>query len=100
MTLKDKSGAIYFAIAILVVIGIYSFFGKESWIGFYYPDRYNLTQYIQSSELQSLEECRAWVNVSQVPIHNPSGEGYDYECGKNCRLDENFDGYICKETVR
>jgi hypothetical protein len=88
-----------FLIIILIFVGAYFlFFKSETWLGFYYPDGNNLTNHIQSPELKSLEECRTWVD-SQVPIHNPSGSGYDYECGKNCKLDKNYGLYVCKETL-
>ena len=86
-------------IIIITVVSAYFLFSSlrgESWIGFYYPDSFDLTDYVQSPELESIEECRFWVD-SQINIHNPDGSGYDYECGKNCR----FDGvYICEATIR
>ena len=94
---KKSTGSIILIITIFV--GAYFlFFNNETWLGFYYPDENNLANHIQSSELKSLEECRAWVN-SQVPIHNPSGSGYDYECGKNCKFDKDYELYVCKETL-
>lgn len=86
-------------IVVLLLIGIYLiFFNNETWIGFYYPDEDNLTRHIQSPELNSLKECRAWMD-SQILIYNPSGYGYDYECGKNCKFNKNYGLYICKETL-
>ncbi len=85
---------------ILVLAGAYFlFFNTETWIGFYYPDKNNLTEHVQSPELKSLEECRSWVKFTQIPLHNPSGSGYDYECGKNCRFDNGSGFYICQETL-
>lgn len=72
---------------------------SDKWIGFYYPDQYNLSKDVQSPELNSYEECVNWVN-SQINLYNPSGDGYDYECGKNCRFDSNYSLYICKETIK
>jgi len=93
---KNISGII---VVILIVAGIWFFWGgKETWLGFYYPDENNLTNHIQSPELKSLEECRAWVDF-QVPIHNPSGSGYDYECGRKCKFDKDYGLYVCKETL-
>lgn len=95
----ERKSATSIVLIIIVLVGVYwFFFNNETWLGFYYPDENNLTKYIQSSELKSLEECRAWVD-SQIPIHNPSGSGYDYECGKNCRFDKNYRLYVCKETL-
>jgi len=94
---KKSTTSIILIIAILV--GVYFlFFNNEIWLGFYYPNENNLTEHIQSAELKSLEECRVWVDT-QVPIHNPSGVGYDYECGKNCKFDKGYGLYVCKETL-
>ena len=84
---------------LIFAVAYFLFSNNKTWIGFYYPDENNLTEHIQSSDLKSLEECRAWVN-SQVPIHNPSGSGYDYECGKNCNFDKGYGLYICKKTLK
>tara|TARA_Y100000310_G_scaffold336457_1_gene421045 strand:+ start:3375 stop:3668 length:294 start_codon:yes stop_codon:yes gene_type:complete len=84
---------------VVVLLGAYFlFFNNETWLGFYYPDEDNLTNHTQSPELKSLEECHVWVN-SQVQIHDPSGSGYDYECGKNCKFDKDYGLYVCKETL-
>lgn len=84
---------------IVLLVLYFCFFKKETWVGFYYPDVSDLTKSIQSPTFKSLDECRVWVN-SQVHLYNPSGEGYDYECGKNCRFDKDYQVYICKETIR
>ena len=53
---------------------------------------------IQSEDtFDTLEACRDWVD-EQVSIHNPSGIGYDYECGKNCDT-SGGKSYICEETL-
>ncbi|MFA7654334.1 MAG: hypothetical protein WCX97_04885 [Candidatus Magasanikbacteria bacterium] len=71
----------------------------ERWQGYYYPNEDNLAYNLQSPEFKSLEECRFWVN-SQVAIYNPAGYGYDYECGKNCKFNKDFEAYVCKETIK
>jgi len=73
---------------------------NQTWIGFYYPDANDLTIYRESSPLSNLEECRDWVDGYQQEL-NPTGErDDDYECGRGCQKDREFDGYVCKETVR
>jgi len=97
--IEEKRNISLIAVMVLILVdGYFLFFNNETWIGFYYPNENNLTKHIQSPELGSLEECRAWVN-SQVPIYNPSGYGYDYECDENCKLDKNYGLYVCKETL-
>ena len=97
--MKVKNSAILVVVIILLIGAYLVLFGKETWLGFYYPNSGNLYKYIQSSNFDSLDECRSWVN-SQVTIYNPSGSGYDYECGKNCKFDKNAEIYVCKETVK
>jgi len=91
-------------LALIIFICLYFFFvyEKEKWIGFYYPNENDLTNHFQSPEYKSIDQCRNWIN-GQVSIHNPSGLGYDYECGKNCKVypgSESDPLYICKETIR
>lgn len=83
---------------IIIAYGINLVFKKDVFIGFYYPDKDNLIKDIQSEDtFDTLEACRDWVD-EQVSIHNPSGIGYDYECGKNCDT-SGGKSYICEETL-
>ncbi len=73
--------------------------GSETWLGFYYPDSGDLTVYQTSGELESLDECRDWVD-EQNSYYNPYGtRNYDYECGSNCQYNSDYDMYSCDETV-
>jgi hypothetical protein len=73
--------------------------GKDSYVGFYYPNGNNLYHDIMSqSHFDSLNECRGWVN-QQKAIHNPDRSTYDdYECGLNCDL-SNGKPYLCEKTL-
>lgn len=83
---------------ILIAYGITLVFRKDIFIGFYYPDKENLANDIQSEDtFTSLEACRDWID-EQVSIHNPDNKNYDYECGKNCDL-SGGKPYICEETL-
>jgi len=104
MTKKKEEGKGFNSVGIIVFVVIiivaFSFFTKnDTWKGSYYPDAGNLTYDIESPVYESLEECRSWVN-RQVAIYNPDGYGYDYECGKNCKLKAGFSVLVCEETVR
>lgn len=87
-------------IIILLVCGASTIFKKDSYIGFYYPDTSNLFNDIQSDgSFGSLDQCRAWVN-EQKSIHNSDGtKKDDYECGKNCNLQNEKKPYVCEETL-
>jgi hypothetical protein len=71
----------------------------SEWTGYYYPNKNNLSRSIESPTFKSLDECRRWVN-SQIYTYNPSGENYDYECGKNCKYNSDYGVNVCAETRR
>ena len=87
-------------VAIVIIWGLGTLLKKDTYIGFYYPDANNLSNDIQSNGLfGSLDECRAWVN-EQKSVHNSDGTRQDdYECGKNCNLQNGQKPYICEETL-
>ncbi len=97
-----KTNKIILTIVILIIIvwAVSSFFKKDAYIGFYYPDASNLFNDIQSeNSFDSLDACRAWVN-NQKSIYNPNNAKQDdYECGKNCNLQNGQKPYICEETL-
>jgi hypothetical protein len=86
-------------IASVFILGwIFNIFNQK-WTGFYYPNEGDLITHVKSSELNSIDACREWVN-GMANKYNPDGYGYDYECGKNCKLSETGSGlFICDETI-
>jgi len=100
----EKPSGLVFIGVVVVIIGFLftnilpSYFKKDTYIGFYYPDASNLTNNIQSnSTFNSLEACRVWID-KQILIYNLDDLNYDYECGKNCDL-SGGKPYICEETL-
>lgn len=86
-------------IVVLAVWGASVLLGGDEYVGFYYPDENNLLNDIQSPVLfSSLEACRDWVD-EQVSLYNSNDTGYDYECGKNCKLSSGKP-YRCEETLK
>lgn len=84
---------------VLVIWGGIFFLRSDDYTGFFYPDANNLLSDIQSPDtFKSLEECRDWID-EQVSIYNPDGSGYDYECGRNCKLSGDKP-YVCEETLK
>ena len=71
---------------------------EDTWEGFFYPDRNNLSRYVDLGEFSSLEACRFAIN-EHAQIKRISEDKFDYECGKNCKP---MDGglKICSETKR
>ena len=87
-------------VTVVIIWGVTDLFKKDAYIGFYYPDASNLFNDIQSgTSFSSLDECRVWVN-EQKSIHNSDGTKQDdYECGKNCNLQNGQKPYVCEETL-
>lgn len=96
-----KTKIIFSLIVITIFIwGVKTLFNEDIYIGFYYPDASNLFNDIQSdTSFGSLDECRVWMNKKRS-IYNPDGTKQDdYECGKNCSLQNGQKPYICEETL-
>jgi hypothetical protein len=97
-----KIGHTLFLLAIVLVLiwGGTTFFKNDEYIGFYYPDAGNLFEDIQSTNtFDSLDACRNWIDL-QKSIHNQDGTKQDdYECGKNCHLQNGQKPYVCEETL-
>ncbi|KKT39861.1 hypothetical protein A3K29_00765 [Candidatus Collierbacteria bacterium RIFOXYB2_FULL_46_14] len=90
-------GIISFAVLIFVIFWIWNHvISPPKFTGFYYPNAGELSVYKQSPELDSLEECREWVEDISG---GRTDQNFDYECGKNCRLSEAGGIYICNETL-
>lgn len=87
-------------IIILIVTGIYYFWGgKETWIGFYYPDGCLICedQYIYSPPFDNRASCLAWATSLKAQRNNLNDK---FECGKNCKTPDEKGGlYVCEETV-
>lgn len=74
--------------------------GQDTWRGFLYPDRNNLTKDVRSGPLKTLEQCRSWVDATREEMDLDRVD-IDYECGKNCKPPRTPDGpMVCEETVR
>jgi predicted small lipoprotein YifL len=82
--------------AVLTIAGC----GKDSYLGFYYPDASNLYNDVSSPRsFETLDQCRGWIR-EQKRIHNPNGNrSDDYECGLNCDTSSGKP-YVCDATVR
>ncbi len=78
------------------MVGIF-IFKKETWSGYLYPDKENLSNWIESpSSFKSLDLCRAWAHDKATSLGLEPGQ-YDYECGLNCK---NKDGMnVCQKTL-
>ena len=57
---------------------------RETWHGFIYPDKNNLTDHRNLGTYESLEECRT--SALRALKNFSSVSAGDYECGLNCRL--------------
>ena len=72
---------------------------SDSWEGFVYPNRNDLTRHRNLGKFESLETCRASAFGFLAEIK--ALDSGDYECGKNCDNGSNFSGIkLCEETLR
>jgi len=69
---------------------------------FYYPDRINLSQFIEMLNVDSVEACRDWAYAQA----SKNGDAYmsvgDYECGVNLMKDSSRYGglRVYEKTVK
>lgn len=88
---------------VLLVLGMAFALGacgtSESWEGFAYPNRNDLTKHKSLGAFQSLEDCRNAARAALAEL-GVSDRG-DYECGKNCEFNPDMgDIRVCEETSR
>lgn len=105
----------YILITILIVLPLFitACTSKNSnqgnYIAFFYPNVEDLNVWVESEPLNTIEECRDWVDaeadVYAYNLKEKKNERYDYnfdyECGYKCRVDTVFDGknvITCEKT--
>jgi hypothetical protein len=82
-----------------VLIAALASCGRDSWEGFVYPDKNNLTEHRGLGIFSSLEECRAAADNYLTDLG--ALDRGDYECGKNCDSGSSTGGIkVCEETLR
>ncbi len=67
----------------------------QRWNGFFYPNGVG-GEVVRSSTFKTKKECLNW--CIQKAQSSPNPEVVDYECGKNCKINE-FELFICDETI-
>jgi hypothetical protein len=73
--------------------------GSDSWEGFVYPNKNDLTRHRNLGNFNSLDECRA--AARGVLAELKALDRGDYECGKNCDDGSRMGGIkVCEETLR
>lgn len=81
----------------VIAIGAWLLWPSEEWMGFFYPNRYDLTEHVETGIFDSLEECRdhtlAYGEDRGIPYTR-----FDYECGLNCEGE--YGAYVCEETLQ
>jgi hypothetical protein len=77
----------------------YQHFTAESWSGFLYPNKDDLTRHLETGPFKTLADCRSAAIISLSTTTTPPG---DYECGLNCRTDAGLGPSIkvCEVTER
>jgi hypothetical protein len=88
-------GIVGLIVIILIAWLVWGWLKPATYTGYFYYDPSNLEKYSKQGGLESLDACRDWVS-SQV-ARDFDGE-YDYECGKNCKLDKAALIDVCETT--
>lgn len=87
----------------LSACGDLSLFDKlygPKWTGWLYPTGEMLVSE-KLGRFDTLEECRSTALRIGNRFQRLTGKQFDYECGKNCKLDGGPLGlYVCDETVK
>lgn len=79
--MKVANYIILFVLLALGVLLVSNFSNTGEWHPVYYPDATNLIEYTYGPIVETIDECRAWVNSEAMRRNQQYGE-YDYECGK------------------
>jgi len=83
---------VVFSIFLILLTGC-----KKTYEPVYYPNKNDLTEYIEGPKFSSVEEARAWVNkVNRLKCDLD----WDYEIGVNCKPSKYGDIQICEETIK
>lgn len=72
----------------------------KTWTAFYYPDIRQIsdeTTWSVQPGLETLDACLDWVTNRMLASHD---RDFDYECGYNCRYDEDFKTTVCERTEK
>ncbi len=77
----------------------YQYFSAETWSGFLYPNKEDLTRHLETGPFKSLADCRSAAIISLSTTTTPPG---DYECGRNCKTDRGLGPLVkvCEVTER
>ena len=72
---------------------------QESWEGYLYPDRTDLSEHEMIGVFPSLEDCRAATRSEMRRLTNP--DRATYECSLNCEFQEGWGNLrICEKTSK
>lgn len=83
---------------LLTVLLLNACSSKESWTGYYYPDKNNIgdeSTWVIQNGFNTIEACRGWVNSSAGNNTN-----FDYECGYNCEYKSSYEMTVCERTEK
>jgi hypothetical protein len=101
--MDEEQGLGWFGGAILIVLIFLAWNNwlkpllYPTWTATYYYEQGDLSRYRQAFNLKSVDSCRTWVTQQAYSLGDTN---YDYECGKNCKVDSSGGPSICDETVK
>ncbi len=84
----------------IVVFSIFLIFlagCKKTYEPVYYPNKNDLTEYIEGPKFTSVEEARTWA----YKVNSLMGDrNWDYEIGVNCNPLKYGDIQVCEDTIK
>lgn len=96
----------------IILLGIFLFIGywgyknyikyPYRYIGYFYPSVDNLSNWVESEPLGSVEECREWADAMSDEYDVASSGNFDYECGRDCYKGDPYNQgltYTCNTSV-
>lgn len=96
----------------IIVLGIFLFVGywgytnyikyPYRYVGYFYPSINNLSKWVESEPMNSVEECREWADEMSAEYGVASSGSFDYECGKDCYKGDPYSRgltYTCNTSV-
>lgn len=92
-----KENWIKILLLVVVIATAVQFFKSDTWHPVYYPNPTNLTNHVNGPVVDSLEQCRDWIEREANRRGQTAGQ-YDYECGLNCNYEPQSDLSVCEDT--
>lgn len=96
---NGRSKIVYAIILMAILFGGWKLLSptRQTWTAFYYPESSDKSLRIVSLEMEQLGQCYDWIEKKQSSRQD---EDSAFECGKNCKFNEEWREYVCEIVVK